>query len=484
MHQHEDGASMLDLIIRGGDVVTPQGVIRCDVAVAGETIAALAAPGALGAQDAARVIDAAGHIVMPGGIDPHVHLHHVWIKPDGTPLVTAGPEHVGRAALHGGTTTFIDFAYWRDGLSARAAIEKRDQDFVGKSPCDWAYHIMLHSEPPPEFSGQLAEAIQAGYPTLKIFTTNILPKRSGRMIDFGDIWEAFQVLAKEGGLGVIHAEDNDIVMHMYAKLIREGRVGFEHLAEVHNQLSEDLSFRRVLRLAESVPGTALYMMHVSAGTGVAAIADARGKGLPVYGETLHQYLNYSKEDYKRPNGQIYHTYPSLKSEADRQALWDGTSSDAIHCIATDELCCTLKDKTLGNRIDDTTGGNSGVEPRLAVMYTETVARRGYSLAHYVDLVSSNAAKIMGLYPKKGAIAVGSDADITILDPSRRGKIRAADLHETDYTPWEGHDIFAWPVTTIMRGKVMVENGQYFANATDGRYLKRKISAATLSGTLL
>jgi dihydropyrimidinase len=475
---------MLDLIIRGGDVVTPQGVIRCDVAIAGETIAALAAPGTLGAQDAARVIDAGGHVVMPGGIDPHVHLHHVWIKPDGTPLVTAGPEHVGRAALYGGTTTFIDFAYWRDGLSARTAIEKRDQDFVGKSPCDWAYHIMLHSEPPPEFSGQLAEAIQAGYPTLKIFTTNILPARSGRMIDFGDIWEAFQVLAKEGGLGVIHAEDNDIVMHMYAKLIREGRVGFEHLAEVHNQLSEDLSFRRVLRLAESVPGTALYMMHVSAGTGVAAIAEARGKGLPVYGETLHQYLNYSKEDYKRPNGQIYHTYPSLKSDADRQALWDGTSSDAIHCIATDELCCTLKDKTLGNRIDDTTGGNSGVEPRLAVMYTETVARRGYSLSHYVDVVSSNAAKIMGLYPKKGAIAVGSDADITILDPSRRGKIRAADLHETDYTPWEGHDIFAWPVTTILRGKVMVENGQYFATPTDGRYLKRKISAATLSGALL
>jgi dihydroorotase-like cyclic amidohydrolase len=474
---------MLDLIIRGGDVVTPQGVIRCDLAITGETIAALAAPGTLSAQDAARVIDAAGHVVMPGGIDPHVHLHHVWIKPDGTPLVTAGPEHVGRAALHGGTTTFIDFAYWRDGLSARAAIEKRDQDFVGKSPCDWAYHLMLHSEPPPEFSGQLAEAIQAGYPTLKIFTTNILPARSGRMIDFGDIWEAFQVLAKEGGLGVIHAEDNDIVMHMYAKLIREGRVGFEHLAEVHNQLSEDLSFRRVLRLAESVPGTALYMMHVSAGTGVAAIAAARGKGQPVYGETLHQYLNYSKEDYKRPNGQIYHTYPSLKSEADRQALWDGTASGAIHCIATDELCCTLKDKTLGNRIDDTTGGNSGVEPRLAVMYTETVARRGYSLPQYVDLVSSNAAKIMGLYPKKGAIAVGSDADITVLDPSKRGKIRAADLHETDYTPWEGHDIFAWPVITILRGKVMVENGQYFASPQDGRYLKRKISAATLGGVL-
>src|ERR1700724_907649 len=127
---------MLDLIIRGGDVVTPQGVARCDVAIAGETIAAVAAPGALAAQSATRAIDATGHIVMPGGIDPHVHLHHVWIKPDGTPLTTAGPEQVGRAALFGGTTTFIDFAYWRDAVSAREAIAARDKDFVGKSPCD------------------------------------------------------------------------------------------------------------------------------------------------------------------------------------------------------------------------------------------------------------------------------------------------------------------------------------------------------------
>jgi dihydropyrimidinase len=475
---------MLDLIIRGGDVVTPQGVARCDVAIAGETIAAIAAPGALEVQSATRVIDATGCIVMPGGIDPHVHLHHVWIKPDGTPLITAGPEQVGRAALHGGTTTLIDFAYWRDGASAQAAIESRDRDFVGKSPCDWAYHIMLHSEPPPEFAGQLAEAIQGGYPTLKIFTTNILPSRTGRMIDFGDIWEAFQVLATQGGLGVIHAEDNDIVMHMYGKLIREGRVAFEHLADVHNALSEDLSFRRVLRLAESVPGTALYMMHVSAATGVAAIAEARQKGLPVYGETLHQYLNYTSNDYKRPNGQIYHTYPSLKSRDDQSALWTGTVNSSIHCVATDELCCTLKDKTVGNRIDDTTGGNSGVEPRLGVMYTEMVVRRGYSLSKYVDLVSTNAAKIMGLYPGKGAIAAGSDGDITILDPTRRGQVRAADLHETDYTPWEGHDIFAWPRTTILRGKIQVEDGRYLASPGDGKYLKRRIGAEIRGGAAL
>ena len=282
------------------------------------------------------------------------------------------------------------------------------------------------------------------------------------MLDFGDIWEAFQVLAKAGGLGVIHAEDNDIVMHMYAKLIGEGRIGFEHLAEVHNALSEDLSFRRILRLAESVPGTALYMMHVSAATGVAAIGEARAKGCRSTAKRLHQYMLHTAEDYKLPNGQIYHTYPSLKSEADRQALWEGTLSGGINCVATDELCCSLREKTMGKRIDDTTGGNSGVEPRLAVMYTEMVERRGYSLRRYVDLVSTNAAKIMGLYPRKGAIAIGSDADITILDPSRRGKVRKEDLHETDYTPWEGHEIFAWPMLTILRGKVVVEDGQFHA----------------------
>ncbi len=476
---------MLDLIIRGGQVVTPQGVGKYDVAVQGEAIVAVAAPGTLSDDIAERVIDANDRIVIPGGVDPHVHMHHPWIKPDGTTLTTAGPDQVGRAALHGGTTTLIDFAYWREEHgSALNAITERDKDFVGRSYCDWAYHLMLHSEPPHTFTGQLAEAIQAGYPTLKIFTTNILPGRSGRMIDFGDIWEAFQVLAAEGGLGVIHAEDNDIVMHMYAKLIREDRAGFENLAEVHNALSEDISFRRVLRLAENVPGTALYMMHVSAATGVRAIADARAKGLAIYGETLHQYMLYTAEDYKRPNGQIYHTYPSLKSAEDQAALWDGTLTGDINCVATDELCCTLKEKTLGDRIDDTTGGNAGVEPRLGVMYTEMVERRGYSLSQYVDLVSTNAAKIMGLYPRKGAIAAGSDADITILNPTRRGKVTASDLHESDYTPWEGHDIFAWPETTILRGKVMVENGEFFGDPSDGQYLKRKIPSEIRAGPQL
>jgi dihydropyrimidinase len=476
-------ANMLDIIIRGGDVVTPEGVTKADVGIKGETIAAVAAPDVLGAH-AGRIIDATGRIVMPGGVDPHVHMQHPFATPEGPTYYTRGPDHVGMAALYGGTTTLLDFAYVDSAGTVEGGIEARDAQFKGTASCDWAYHLMLQSEPPEAVVHGLGEAIQAGYPTIKIFTTNIVPHRKDRMVDLGDMWEVFKVIAKEGGLGVIHAEDNDLVMHMYAKLIREDRTGFENMAEVHSQLSEDISFRRVIRLAESVPGCALYMMHVSAGTGVAAIREARAKGLPIYGESLHQYMLYTAEDYKRPNGQIYHTYPSLKTKADQQALWAGTLDGAINCVATDDLCCTLREKTLGRRIDDTTGGNSGVEPRLAVMYTEMVTRRGYSLSRYVDLVSTNAAKIMGLYPRKGAIAVASDADIAILDPTRRGQVKAADLHQSDYTPWEGHEINAWPVLTMLRGTVKVEDGRYLGKPGDGRYLKRKIPAEIVAGTML
>jgi dihydropyrimidinase len=475
---------MLDLIIRGGEVVTPQGVARCDVAVAGERIAAVAAPGTFAAGAARREIDAAGKIVMPGGIDPHVHCHYPHPLPDGTAFTTAGPEQVSRAALFGGTTTMLDFAWWIPGTTLQDSIAQRDRDWEGKCCCNYAYHLMLRGELPPVLMDQLAEAIEAGYPTVKIFTTDIRPNRRGIKVDFGDIWEVFKVLAAKGGLGVIHAEDNDIVMHMYETLIREGRVGFENMAEVHNTLSEDLSFRRVIRLAESVPGTALYMMHVSAATGVGAIAEARTKGLPIYGETLHQYMLYTSDDYRRPNGQIYHTYPSLKSKADQKALWDGTLSGAINAVATDEICCSLSLKVAGDRIDDTTGGNAGVEPRLGVLYSEMVQRRGYSLEKYVDLVSTNAAKIMGLYPRKGAIVAGSDADIAILDPTRHGRLRKEDLHETDYSPWEGHEIFAWPVVTILRGKVVVEGGKFLGGPADGQYLKRKILAEIIAGPAL
>jgi dihydropyrimidinase len=304
------------------------------------------------------------------------------------------------------------------------------------------------------------------------------------MVDFGDIWEIFQVLAANQGLGVIHSEDNDIVMHMYAKLIREGRTGFENMAEVHNTLSEDISFRRVIRLAEKIKGTALYMMHVSAGTGVQAIREARSRACRSMASRCTSTCCIPTRITKSRTGQIYHTYPSLKSAEDQAELWAGTLDGAINCVATDEICCTLAKKLQGSRIDDTTGGNAGVEPRVSLMYTEMVGKRGYSLSRYVDLVSTNAAKIMGLYPRKGAIAAGSDADIVVLDPADKRVITASELHEADYTPWEGRKMEAWPCLTVLRGKVVVENGEFKGSLSDGKWQHRKIADEMFTGARL
>lgn len=475
---------MFDLVIRSDRVVTPAGVGAYDVAVQGEKIAAVASAGSLGSDSSRRLIDATGKIVMPGGIDPHVHLKWYSPHPDGSVTYTDPPSVVSRAALFGGTTTMIDFARWTHGSTIQQAIERRHEDWTAQCYCDYSFHVMVEGRLPPEIFGQLGEALRAGYPTIKIFTTDITPSRRGRMVDFGDIWEVFKVVAQERGMCVMHGEDNDIVMHMYDKLMREGRTGFENMAEVHNALSEDLSFRRVLGLARNVPGIVLYFMHVSAAFGVAAIREARARGMPVYGETLHQYLMYTSKDYQRPNGQMYHTYPSLKAQADQDALWGAMVEGTLHTVATDEVCCSLQVKTMGKRIDDTTGGNVGVEPRVALMYTEMVGRRGLSLEKFVDLVSTNAAKIMGLYPRKGALAAGADADIVVLDPSLATTLRKEMLHESDYTPWEGHEVHAWPALTLLRGKVVVENGKLLGDLSDGRYLHRKISEEIRSGAML
>ena len=158
-------------------------------------------------------------------------------------------------------------------------------------------------------------------------------------------------------------------------------------------------------------------------------------------------------------------------------MWEGQLRGSISSIATDEICCNLSTKTQGCRIDDTTGGNAGCEPRVSVMYTEMVKKRGYTLEKFTDLVSTNAAKIMGMYPQKGALAAGSDADIVVLDPGQSRTITAARLHESDYTPWEGYESEVWPSLTVLRGKVMMQDGEFFGDRTDGKFLKRKVAEA-------
>ena len=211
---------MFDLILRHGTAVTPHGTSQQDVAISGETISAITSPGTIDDTQAKRVIDVNGKIVMPGGIDPHVHCKWIMPMPDGTFGFTEGPEIVSRAALYGGTTTLIDFAARLEDIPFSEVIKKRDQDWEGNCYCDYSYHLMLLGDVEPPVLSELEGLIGDGYPTIKIFTTNITPSRSGRMVHFGDIWEVFKIITRAGGLGVIHAEDNDLVMHMYEKLIR------------------------------------------------------------------------------------------------------------------------------------------------------------------------------------------------------------------------------------------------------------------------
>ena len=464
---------MLDLIIRGGQVITSWGVGDWDVAVQGEKIVAVAAPGTL-TEETARIIDATGKIVAPGGIEPHAHISAPIMGPGD--LKTAPPDQVSRAALFGGTTTILDFAIQYPGIDINQAIQERTAVWRDNSFADYAHHLMLLGEIPANILGQLGEAVEDGFSTVKIFTTNIrptTPDREPRMVRMGHLHDLMEQVQRLGAMLLVHSEDDDMVQHMYRKLAEEERTEWWNMHLVHSNESEDVSFRRVLRVAEWT-GAPVYFVHVSAKQGVEAIQEARAKGMPVYGETLHNYCCFSAENYREENGMKYHTYPSLKSEEDRLSLWEGIVRGGLSTMATDEYCTSWELKIAGRTISDVTGGHNGAETRVGISYSEGVSKRGMSLQRFVDITSANAAKIMGLYPRKGVIAPGSDADIVLIDPSIKKRLAKSDFHISDYSIWEGFDIEGWPVTTILRGKVVVENGQFMATPGSGQFLRRKI----------
>ena len=226
-------------------------------------------------------------------------------------------------------------------------------------------------------------------------------------------------------------------------------------------------------------GAGTYFVHVTAREGLDAIAEARGRGLPVYGEVLTLALSFTCDRYREADGMKYHTYPSLKFPEDQRFLWDGLLRGDLSFTATDSSFTTYLDKIAGRNVVDVRGGNICIEIRMVVNYTEGVVRRGMSLEDYAAVTSTNAAKLLGLYPRKGAIAVGSDADLTIIDPAIKKTLRMADLHVRDYSPWEGWQVEGWPTTVILRGKVMVANGQLLGSPRDGQLIPRKIDPRVL-----
>jgi dihydropyrimidinase len=471
---------MLDIVIRNGQVVTPDGVGPWDIGIEGERIAAVAVAGTL-PTGSARLLDAAGTIVVPGGIDPHTHLAHPIMSHPEEPGLTMGPEDDTRGMAFGGTTTHLDFCYVRPGTEIPQAIEQRAARWKGNSYVDYAFHVTLCGALDLRVFDAIPEAIRQGFPSFKVFTTNVLPphpKRQGNRLDFGRIGYAMEKVVPAGGLMVVHGEDEDLVQFNYERFGAEGRTEGTNLHLVHSKLSELLSFRRTIALARAREA-AVYFVHTSAREGVDAIREARAAGLPVYGETLHQYCCFNAEHYRTPRGFCSHTYPSLKFPEDQGALWDGLVQEGLSTLATDEYPTTLAVKLRGRRIDDVTGGNVGAEARLGIAYSEGVVKRGMTLSRFADITATNAARIFGLYPRKGVIAPGSDADLVLIDPAVRKTLAREDFHVTDYSPWEGWSVTGWPVLTMLRGRVIVDHGRLLGSPAEGRLLARRIDPAVL-----
>jgi dihydropyrimidinase len=475
---------MLDLLIRSGIVVTPEEVGERDVGVQDGKIVAVTSLGTLPA-DAGRVIDAHGKIVLPGGIEPHAHIAipvpEAWAgRPE---VMTQPPEAASRAAAFGGVTTVIDFAGNLNPTpgtspsqeSIMQGVEGRRNVFRGHAYTDFAFHYILAGQVAPEVIGQIGEAVQEGIASFKIFTT--FP---GLRVPYGHLWAVFGEVAKHGGIMAVHAEDDDIVTYMTDKLTRERRDQGYNLHLVHNNLSEDLAFRKVIRLARHTE-VGVYFVHTTAKEGVAAIAEARDQRLPVYGEALHNYLQFTCEDYKKPDGTAIHTYPAIKFAEDRDALQAGLMGGDLCTTATDEYTTYKNIKLSGDTIHTVCGGHNGIETRIPVAFTKFVSQQGMPLQRFAAITSTNAAKILGLYPQKGAIAPGSDADLVLIDPHLRKTISLADLHaDSDYSIWEGFACQGYPVMTILRGKVIVEDGKLLGSSADGQWLKRKVSSDVLA----
>jgi dihydropyrimidinase len=472
---------VFDLIVRGGLVVTPGVVAPLDLAVSDGVIAAVTQPGEI-TTEGARVIDAQGLIVLPGGIEPHAHIaQRVQASWAGGPDVyTQSPEAASRAAAFGGVTTIIDFASAQRGAGGALGpimegLEERRDVFADHTYTDFAFHFTLTREVPPDTIAQIPEAVQAGVASFKIFTT------TNARVPYGHLSAIMDEVAGAGGIMAIHAEEDQLVTFMREKLIREGRDQGYNLPLVHSNLSEDLAFRTVIRLAKR-SGAGVYFVHTTAKEGVEAIAEARADGLPVYGEALHNYMHFTAEDYRKPDGTAIHTYPAIKSADDRDALIAGLMDGRISTTATDEYTTHRDVKLSGDTIETVCGGHNGIETRIPVAFTKLVQERGMALDRFADCVSTNAAKILGLYPRKGAILPGSDADLAIIDPALEKTLTLDDLHaDSDYSIWEGFACRGYPITTVLRGKVIVEGGQLLGTPADGKWLERSVAPEVLSG---
>lgn len=461
-----------DLVLRGGTVGTAGGTFRADVAVKGETIVALGNNLAAGT----REIDATGKLVLPGGIDAHAHIEQL----SGMGVMNADTFASGTAAAAlGGTTTVIPFAAQHQGKSLAKVVE--DYHVLAKrgAVIDYAMHMIIADPTEKVLTEELPALIKSGHGSIKVFMTYEKTK-----VDDEQLLDVLLAARTHKALVCVHAENNGMISWMGRRLVGKGYTAPKYHTVYHPRLAEAEAFHRLIACAELLDQP-IIIYHVSTAEGAAVIREARGRGLKVFGETCTQYLLLTRDDLDKPglDGAKWVCSPPLRTERDQEALWRALDLGDLQFVSSDHAPYTLDDKGKFLRgpnppFSQIANGMPGLELRLPLLFDAIVSKGRYGVEQFVAWTATEPARMYGLDPKKGSIAIGADADICVWDPERKTEIADAGVHDgAGYTPYTGRTITGWPVVVTRRGAVIVEDGKLNASPGSGRFLPREAGRA-------
>jgi len=454
-----------DTIIKNGSVVTATDTYTADVALANGKIIAMGTD--LPSQNATKILDASGKLVLPGGIDVHTHLD----MPFGGTTSADDFETGTRAAAFGGTTTLIDFAIQYKGQPLRQAFDTWMSKASSKATCDYGFHCIVTDVSGGQLS-EMNDLVHEGVTSFKLF----MAYPGVFMLDDGSIFKTLQTTSKNGGMVCMHAENGSAIDVIVQQALAEGKRAPKYHALTRPTTAEAEAVGRAIALAE-MAGAPIYIVHLSCNDALEKVREARDRGLPVYAETCPQYLYLSLENMDAPGfeGAKYVFTPPLREKWNQEKLWNGLKHDHLQVVSTDHCpFCFKEQKELGR--DDFTkipNGGPGVEHRMSLIYSGGVAGGRFNANRFVELVSTTPAKLFGLYPRKGTIAVGSDADLVIFDPKRKHTISAQTHHmRVDYSMFEGIQVTGMPDVVLSRGRVVVDGERFLGRAGQGEFLRR------------